>query len=83
VAARPEIRSATDSEADAYIAGETPRLSELAVEQAIAVPPTLGSDSTRNPREGTGRWLVSGRDGIPPAAAAAAQGGIRDPQIHA
>jgi hypothetical protein len=85
------IRPATDSEADAYIAGETPSLRELGVEQAIAVAPTLGSDSTRTEsarrattpvRAQDGGWSASGLES-PAAGAAAAQGGIRDAQIHA
>jgi hypothetical protein len=85
------IRPATDSEADAYIAGEAPRLREMSVEQAIAAPPTLGSDSTRTEsarrattpaRAHDGGWSAGGR-ASPAAGVAAAQGGIRDAQIHA
>jgi len=86
-----QIRPATDSEADAYIAGEAPRLRELPVEQAIAAPPAPGSDSTRMESTRTATTPVRAQDGgwsaggmeSSAAAPAAAQGGIRDAQIRA
>ena len=86
-----QIRPATDSEADAYIAGEAPRLREMTVEQAIAAPPAERSESTRmeSARRATtparahdGGWSAGGME-FSAVGAAAAQGGIRDVQIHA
>jgi len=86
-----QIRPATDSEADAYIAGEAPRLREMTVEQAIAAPPTERSESTRTEsarratspsRAHDGGWSAGVMESTA-AGTAAAQGGIRDAQIHA
>ena len=75
------VRPATDSEADAYVAGEAPRVGALTYEQVIAAPPATSSGPPARVHAQTTDERGRLAPGSGPAGPAAA--GSRDAQIHA